>query len=203
MIARVVAEYDPSLFFYGLSGSEMRRAADDAGLCFVSEVFADRTYQPDGSLTPRTKPDALIVDPAQAVEQVLRMVTQGKVLTQSGPVSIAAETICLHGDGSHAVEFAVWIHDALAAAQIRIAFSGSFTLAFLLQFLRIFPVLCSFPLQHTKSGQTRGLYSAASGSSRETIFCARGGTAVRVNINSTYGNDGQNGEWPAGRRLYL
>lgn len=121
MIAQVVAEFDPSLFFYGLSGSEMRRAAHDAGLRFVSEVFADRTYQPDGSLTPRTQPGALIVDPGQAVEQVVRMVTKGNVVTGAGPVNIIAETVCLHGDGSHAVEFAGLIHDALAAAEIRIA----------------------------------------------------------------------------------
>jgi UPF0271 protein len=121
LIARVVAEFDRSLLFYGLSGSEMRPAADAAGLRFVSEVFGDRTYQPDGSLTPRTEPNALIEDPAQAVKQVLQMVTQGRVHTGAGPVLILAETICLHGDGPHAVEFAGLIHGALRAAHIRIA----------------------------------------------------------------------------------
>ena len=120
-IAQVVSEFDPSLLFYGLSGSEMRRAADDAGLRFVSEVFADRTYQPDGSLTPRSQPDALIDDPAQAVAQVLRMTKQGNVMTFLGPVSISAETVCLHGDGPHAVEFAGLIYRALASEGIRIA----------------------------------------------------------------------------------
>ena len=103
----------------------MRRATDAAGLRFVSEVFADRTYQPDGSLTPRTQPDALIDDPARAVAQVLRMTKQGNVLTFMGPVSICAETICLHGDGAHAVEFAGLIHGALTSEGIRIAAPGS------------------------------------------------------------------------------
>lgn len=120
-IARVVAAFDPSLLFYGLSGSEMRRAAEEAGLRFVSEVFADRTYRPDGSLTPRSQPDALIEDPGQAVAQVLRMVTEGTVPTSGGALAIAAETICLHGDGAHAVEFAGLIQRALSAEGIRIA----------------------------------------------------------------------------------
>ena len=120
-IAESVAKFDPSLSFYGLSGSKMRRAAEAAGLRFVSEVFADRTYRPDGSLTPRTEPDALIEDPAQAVVQVLRMLKQGNVQTVLGPVGIAAETICLHGDGPHAVEFAGMIRRSLAAEGIRIA----------------------------------------------------------------------------------
>jgi UPF0271 protein len=125
MIAQVVSAFDPSLLLYGLSGSEMRRATDASGLRFVSEVFADRNYQPDGSLTPRSQPDALIDDPAKAVAQVLRMTKQGNVLTFMGPVSICAETICLHGDGAHAVEFAALIHRTLTAESIRIAAPGS------------------------------------------------------------------------------
>ena len=124
IVVRTVAGFDPSLLFYGLSGSEMRRAADAAGLRFVSEVFADRTYQPDGSLTPRSQPDALIDDPGKAVAQVLRMTKQGNVMTSLGSVSIVAETICLHGDGAHAVEFAGLIHGTLAAEGIRIAPPG-------------------------------------------------------------------------------
>lgn len=121
VIARVVADFDPSLAFFGLSGSKMRRAAEAAGLRFVSEVFADRTYRADGSLTPRTEPDALIDDPERAVAQVLRMVKQGSVLTEMGPIGITAETICLHGDGTHAVEFSCRIHDALRSEGIRVA----------------------------------------------------------------------------------
>lgn len=124
VITRAIAAFDPSMLLYGLSGSAMRRAADAAGIRFVSEVFADRTYQPDGSLTPRSQPDALIGDPRQAVEQVLRMTRQGNVMTFLGPVSISVETICLHGDGPHAVQFAGLIREALDAAGIRVAAPG-------------------------------------------------------------------------------
>ena len=99
----------------------MRTAAETAGLVFVSEVFADRTYRPDGSLTPRSDPDALIEDPRQAVDQVLQMVGQGTLKTKGGEVTITAETICLHGDGLHAVEFAGLIQRALNDHGIRIS----------------------------------------------------------------------------------
>jgi UPF0271 protein len=111
IICRAIKSFDPSLLLYGLSGSEMQRQAMTFGLGFVSEVFADRTYQPDGSLTPRTMPDALIDDPGQMVQQVLMMVREGKIRAGGGiEVPITADTICLHGDGDHAVEFAAKIH---------------------------------------------------------------------------------------------
>jgi UPF0271 protein len=114
IICRVIKSFDPSLLLYGLSGSEMQRQATAFGLVFVSEVFADRTYQPDGSLTPRTAPDALIDRPETMVRQVLMMVREGKVRTGGGiDVPIAADTICLHGDGDHAVEFAARIRHEL------------------------------------------------------------------------------------------
>jgi UPF0271 protein len=114
IICRVIKSFDPSLLLYGLSGSEMQRQAKAFGLVFVSEVFADRTYQPDGSLTPRTAPHALIDQPETMVRQVLMMVREGKVRTSGGiDVSIAADTICLHGDGDHAVEFAALIRAEL------------------------------------------------------------------------------------------
>jgi UPF0271 protein len=121
IICRVIAGFDPSLLLYGLSGSVLERQVQDFGLVFVSEVFADRTYQPDGSLTPRTESNALIEDPGQAVAQVLRMLKQGIVVTEDGPVAIAAATVCLHGDGAHAVEFARAIHSALQHEGVRIA----------------------------------------------------------------------------------
>jgi 5-oxoprolinase (ATP-hydrolysing) subunit A len=114
IICRVIKSFDPSLLLYGLSGSEMRRQATAFGLGFVSEVFADRTYQPDGSLTPRTAHHALIDQPEAMVRQVLMMVREGKVRAEGGfDVPIAADTICLHGDGDHAVEFAVRIRGEL------------------------------------------------------------------------------------------
>jgi len=124
IICRVIAGFDPSLLLYGLSGSVLERQAQDFGLVFVSEVFADRTYQPDGSLTPRTEPNALIEDPAQAVAQVLRMLRHGIVETVEGPVAIVAETVCLHGDGCNAVEFAGAIHAALRREGMRVVARG-------------------------------------------------------------------------------
>jgi len=116
LICRAIREFDDSLKLYGLSGSVMRTAASAHGLVFVNEVFADRTYQPDGSLTPRTQPDALIEDPARCKAQVEKMVKEGRVaVAGGGEIDIVAETICLHGDGSHAVEFAKMIH-ALTAS---------------------------------------------------------------------------------------
>jgi UPF0271 protein len=122
VIARVVAAFDPALLFYGLSGSGMAPAAATAGLNFVSEVFADRTYRPDGSLTPRSEPGALIENSPAAVAQALKMVREGRVTVAGSPEEIAlrAGTVCLHGDGAHAVEFARLIHDALIAAGMRI-----------------------------------------------------------------------------------
>ena len=120
LIAQVVAEFDPALLLYGLSGSLMEPAAVSAGLRFVSEVFADRTYQPDGSLTPRSERGALIDEGSLAVAQVLKMVREGRVRTPAADVAIRAETVCLHGDGAHAAEFARLIHRSLVAEQVRI-----------------------------------------------------------------------------------
>ena len=133
LICRAIREFNPSLRLYGLSGSQLKKEADRQELSFISEVFADRTYQEDGSLTSRTEPDALIEDPQVVITQVVKMVREGKVSVSSCPnstvqsakqstpgktitgkdIPIIAETICLHGDGSHAVEFARLIHSAL------------------------------------------------------------------------------------------
>jgi UPF0271 protein len=115
LICRAIREFDPSLQLYGLSGSVMGTEASRHGLVFVNEVFADRTYQADGSLTPRTSPGALIEDAGQSLMQVRRMVKEGKVVAVTGEeIDIVAETVCLHGDGDHAVEFAKMIFEALS-----------------------------------------------------------------------------------------
>jgi UPF0271 protein len=111
MICRAIREFDPSLRLYGLSGSVMGKEASLHELVFVNEVFADRTYQADGSLTPRTVPGALIEDVGQVMAQVTMMVKEGKVaLPGGGEIVIKAETICIHGDGDHAIEFAKKIY---------------------------------------------------------------------------------------------
>lgn len=113
-IACAVRDYNATLILFGLSGSHSVKEAHKLGLKTRSEVFADRTYQDDGSLTPRSHPNALIQDTSQAVDQVLQMINEKSVKTISGQmVPVVAETICIHGDGEHAVAFAKAIKNAL------------------------------------------------------------------------------------------
>jgi 5-oxoprolinase (ATP-hydrolysing) subunit A len=107
-IARAVHDVDKDLIVYGLRGSFHIMEASRLGLRTATEVFADRTYKEDGSLTPRTEANALIETVEGAVAQALRMAAR-------------ADTICLHGDGPHAVGFATAIHDALKTHHIDIA----------------------------------------------------------------------------------
>jgi UPF0271 protein len=121
-IAEAVRSVDERLILYGLSGSESVKEAERAGLTAAAEAFADRGYMTDGSLVPRTQPGALIENAAAAVEQVLRMVRSGEVAAVDGSmVMLRADTICLHGDGAHAVEFARSISEALKEAGIEVA----------------------------------------------------------------------------------
>jgi len=118
-IAEAIYNVDPQLVLFGLSGSELVRAGKKKGLKTAHEVFADRSYQQDGLLTPRNQPNALISDDKQAVLQVIRMVKTGKVLSQQGTeISITADTVCLHGDGVHALLFARQIREILANSGI-------------------------------------------------------------------------------------
>jgi UPF0271 protein len=120
-IAVAVAEVDARLVLFGLAGSELLRAGRARGLRVASEVFADRTYQADGSLTPRTRSDALIHDEAIAVAQVLRMIREGVVRATDGTdVPIRADTVCLHGDGPDPVAFARRLKIGLGAAGIAV-----------------------------------------------------------------------------------
>lgn len=113
-IALAAKDFDEDLILYGLSNSFLISEAKAIGLKTSNEVFADRTYQDDGSLTPRSQPNALIENDAQCIQQVLQMVKQGTVTTTSGNlIPIVADTICLHSDGKHAVSFAKKIHEAL------------------------------------------------------------------------------------------
>lgn len=121
LICDTILETNPQLILYGLSGSVMETTALQCGLQFRSEVFADRTYQRDGSLRPRTMPDALITDNDKCLQQVLQMIRSGMVTTVDGiDIPMKAETICIHGDGAHAVEFAMLIYDELTRNGIEI-----------------------------------------------------------------------------------
>jgi len=113
-IVDAVHDFDPGLILFALAGSEMVIAAKKSGLAFASEVFADRTYQDDGSLTPRTQSNSLITDEDQSLKQVLMMVNNQQVVSANQKViPLKADTLCLHGDGLHAVEFAKTIHETL------------------------------------------------------------------------------------------
>ena len=106
-LCEAVRRFDPSLKFFGLAGSNMIAAAERAGLTPVEEVFADRGYMPDGSLVPRSQPGALIVDEEQSLSQTLSLVRDHRVTAIDGStVSVNAQTVCLHGDGAHALAFA-------------------------------------------------------------------------------------------------
>lgn len=121
-IADAVRAVNPALVLVGLSGSELIRAGERAGLATASEVFADRTYQPDGTLTPRLRPGAMIGDVDGAVRQVLELVQQQRVRAVDGTeVAVRAETVCLHGDGARALELAQAIRQGLEAAAIAVA----------------------------------------------------------------------------------
>jgi UPF0271 protein len=116
-IAQAVKDSDEKLILIGLSNSFLISEAKSIGLQTKSEVFADRTYQDDGNLTPRTQPHALIENAPEMLQQVLMML-HGKVKTVSGKeIPIVAETICIHGDGKYAVEFAKAIRKTLGPSK--------------------------------------------------------------------------------------
>jgi len=106
-IVKAVFDFDPGLILYALAGSKMITEAEKYGIATASEVFADRSYQDDGLLTPRSADYALITNEDDAVNQVLGFALKQEVKSISGNhIAVKAETVCLHGDGKHAVEFA-------------------------------------------------------------------------------------------------
>jgi UPF0271 protein len=105
-IATAVSSIDSALLFFAPGKSLFERAGQAAKLRVVREVFADRNYLADGSLVPRTRPDALLHDPEEAAERVIRMLREGIVRSVQGTdVEVQAETICVHGDNPAAVAF--------------------------------------------------------------------------------------------------
>jgi len=111
----------PGLILFALAGSCLVEIARARGVRVAEEVFADRTYQPDGSLTPRSAPNALIADPEAGVRQVIRMIEEGLVRANDGTeVVIRADTICVHGDGPDAVTLVKQLRQALERAGIEI-----------------------------------------------------------------------------------
>jgi UPF0271 protein len=120
-VAGAVARVDAGLWLYGLAGGKLLAAGRSHGLRVAAEVFADRTYQADGSLTPRDRPRAVIANTGDAVNQVLRLLREGRVLAVTGEeVMMEADTVCLHGDGQGAAVFALGLRTALLAAGVQL-----------------------------------------------------------------------------------
>ncbi len=106
-IISAVHDFDPSLAVFGLANSRFIDTAREAGLVAIEEGFADRGYRADGSLVPRSEPGALIEDEDEMLEHVLSMVRERRVRAVDGRwVPLTVRTLCLHGDGTHALEFA-------------------------------------------------------------------------------------------------
>src|SRR5881392_4368127 len=106
-IARGIESVDPKLILFAPDNTELARAGETRGVQIAREIFADRNYLNNGWLVPRTRPDALLRDPKEAAERVLRMLREGKVRSVEGrDVDVRGETICVHGDTPGAVEFA-------------------------------------------------------------------------------------------------
>ncbi|GAA3343324.1 5-oxoprolinase subunit PxpA [Amorphoplanes nipponensis] len=126
-VVEAVRRYDPALPVLGLPGSVFLERAAAAGLGTVREAFADRGYRPDGSLVPRGEPGALLHDPDEVAARMLRLVTRGTLVAADGTVlTMAADSICVHGDTPDAVTLARAVHGALTGAGVPItAFAGA------------------------------------------------------------------------------
>ncbi|MBA8779069.1 5-oxoprolinase subunit PxpA [Staphylococcus schleiferi subsp. coagulans] len=124
-ITSAIYEIDPKLYLMGLSNSILIDEGRKQGLNVASEVFADRRYENDGQLVSRKKEGAVIEDSYEAIEQVLQMVKEGTVKTISGEIiDIKADTICVHGDGAHALEFVKQIRSHLSEENVDIRTLG-------------------------------------------------------------------------------
>jgi UPF0271 protein len=120
-IARAIESVDPKLILFAPDKSELTHAGEAHGLQIAREIFADRNYLNDGWLVPRTRPDALLRDPREAAERVLRMLREGRVRSVEGrDVDVRGETICVHGDTPGAVEFARELRSQLEREGVRI-----------------------------------------------------------------------------------
>lgn len=120
-VAAAVARVDAGLWLYGLAGGQLLAAGRTHGLRVAAEVFADRTYQADGSLTPRDRPGAVIANAGDAVTQVLRLLREGRVRAVTGEdVVIAADTVCMHGDGAGAAVFVSGLRAGLLGSGVQL-----------------------------------------------------------------------------------
>jgi UPF0271 protein len=121
-IARAVAAFDPTLILLGLPNSPLLTEGEKAGLRVAAEIFADRTYEADGSLTSRRIAGSVIHDPAHVVARAVAMVTTGRVTATNGAIiRLSAQTLCLHGDTPGAADLAKRVRAELESAGVRVA----------------------------------------------------------------------------------
>ena len=124
-IARAVAAFDKTLILFGLPGSKILEAGSAAGLRVAAEVFADRAYEPDGSLASRRKPGSVIHDPDAVVARAVRMVKDRTVVAIDGSVvPLEADTICVHGDTPGSDDLAARIRAGFEAAGVSVKAIG-------------------------------------------------------------------------------
>ena len=120
-LAQATYDVDKNLVFFVLASSPMVRVAESVGVQVASEVFGDRNYMPDGTLSPRNKPGAMIEDVQVSIKQVLQMVKTSTLTANDGSiVKVRADTLCIHGDQPGAVTFAKAIREALQAEGIEV-----------------------------------------------------------------------------------
>jgi UPF0271 protein len=125
-IARATAAVDRSLILFGLPGSELISAGRRAGLRTAAEVFADRAYEPDGTLVSRRQPGAVIHDPDAVVARVVRMAMERSVIAVDGStVAFDLDTICVHGDTPGAAVLAARIREALERSGVDVKAVGA------------------------------------------------------------------------------
>lgn len=120
-VAKAVHSFDPKLILFGLAGSELTLAGEAIGLRTMHEAFADRTYESDGTLTPRSIAGAVIKHSERSAEQVIGLIKHGTVRSRQGEViPLRADTICIHGDTEGALEQVVALRKALEQAGIEV-----------------------------------------------------------------------------------
>ncbi len=120
-VAQAVRGADPGLILMGQSGGRLAAAGRSLGLRVAQEVFADRAYEPDGTLTPRAQPGAVLHDPEQVSARTVRLAREGKITAADGSdLALAADTICLHGDSPGAALLADAVRRALEAEGVAV-----------------------------------------------------------------------------------
>ena len=120
-VAEAVHTVDADLPVVGLAGSAFFAEAQRLGLRTVAEAFADRAYRDDATLVPRSQAGALLHDPGEIADRVLRMVTDGTVTSTDGSlIAVRAESVCVHGDSPGAVQIAQMVRDRLVRRGIRL-----------------------------------------------------------------------------------